>query len=394
MPQYPYAPGLAQIPNAAYPQFDDGSGVSSTDDITQLLTGLPVGMYGQGSLMEQLAQVQTAGLDEQRAGIQSLENRLAQLKEPKEAKMDLSPLMALHDTWFGGNLAGGYKRPVSPEEINKQEAMLQEAILQAKGKAAGTEAGIIQSKYNALAGLYKSREAAAAQLAAAQERAKHFGAYRGDMDARRAMEKDRQLAERAEKKAERAKEDIQRQRRDISREDDYNVANHLPEAIRPIMELKKNVAANGIEFLGGNATAQDQLNVMFNLVSKDVYGLGALAGPDVGMLERQKGFKGGFGGYINSLITGKNDADFVAALDNLENVLQRKFQKSYGNLERRFPELKNDPALTYLRETMPKKDMPQSAATPQKDGGAQLRAAQLRAELEKRKAAAAVAPQK
>lgn len=51
-----------------------------------------------------------------RTGIEEQESAV---KAPQERRVDLSPLLALSDTWFGGNLQKGYQRPPTQEEIRQ-----------------------------------------------------------------------------------------------------------------------------------------------------------------------------------------------------------------------------------------------------------------------------------
>jgi len=69
-------------------------------------------------------------------GITEEEQALNQLRALPQ-KMDLSPLMALSDTWFGGNLSKGYTKPLTAEERKSLEIKLKNTIQDQRLKTAG-----------------------------------------------------------------------------------------------------------------------------------------------------------------------------------------------------------------------------------------------------------------
>lgn len=66
-------------------------------------------------LMNQLQAKQIEGINSQKRALAGNEAEVASFKE-NGGNVDLSPLAALSDTWFGGNLKAGYKSPMSAEE--------------------------------------------------------------------------------------------------------------------------------------------------------------------------------------------------------------------------------------------------------------------------------------
>ena len=60
----------------------------------------------------------------------------AALKAPQDRRVDLSPLLALTDTWFGGNLQKGYQAPPSPEELRQLQNKNLMALANEKQKLA------------------------------------------------------------------------------------------------------------------------------------------------------------------------------------------------------------------------------------------------------------------
>lgn len=63
---------------------------------------------------------------------QGVADQEAMTKAPANDRTDLSPLLALTDTWFGGNLSKGYTRPPSKEERRQQDLTNIAALQQRK----------------------------------------------------------------------------------------------------------------------------------------------------------------------------------------------------------------------------------------------------------------------
>lgn len=87
-------------------------------------------------------------IEAQRKGIDHL-SRLMSIGLDQPAQTDLSPLIALSDTWFGGNLGKGYARPDASGRLEKAKAYaakiqddkneLAKTILSAMGKIQGAK---------------------------------------------------------------------------------------------------------------------------------------------------------------------------------------------------------------------------------------------------------------
>lgn len=81
--------------------------MSQEERFLRMLQNDPAMKAYQKKLNDQMA-LQEAGIDESR--------NLTEQYKALPQKTDLSPLMALSDTWFGGNLQKGYRRPESDQE--------------------------------------------------------------------------------------------------------------------------------------------------------------------------------------------------------------------------------------------------------------------------------------
>ena len=80
-----------------------------------------------------------------------LQDYLAKNSKPQ---LDLSPLMALSDMWFGGNLAGSYKRPTDSKAQLETTAALQQGLQKARGALTDDEQQYLLSRL----GLYQKAD--------------------------------------------------------------------------------------------------------------------------------------------------------------------------------------------------------------------------------------------
>jgi len=80
------------------------------------------------------------------------------------AQLDLSPLFALSDTWYGGNLSKGYTPPETSRQKIAQIAQLQAALGRERQGLSDAEVALIKQRLGgeeALAGMQNAREVAA-----------------------------------------------------------------------------------------------------------------------------------------------------------------------------------------------------------------------------------------
>lgn len=94
-------------------------------------------------MIQQKMAMQKANIDAQRANIQQMG------QGPKQ--MDLSPLMALTDTWTGSNFSKSYKAPESQQDIAFKKAQLEQGLN-------SQEVGLLDSDIQMLAMLDKRKE--------------------------------------------------------------------------------------------------------------------------------------------------------------------------------------------------------------------------------------------
>ncbi len=86
-------------------------------------------------------------IDAQKGGVSELEDTINQLKN-MEKGVDLTPLLALSDTWGGTKLLSSYKGPKSEEEKLKELAAVQSQLAQRKGDIAKEEFAMAKGRAN------------------------------------------------------------------------------------------------------------------------------------------------------------------------------------------------------------------------------------------------------
>jgi len=150
----------------------------------------------------------------QKAGLAGLEQRNQQYQN-QPLQLDLSPLMALSDQWFGGDMGKQYKRPESPTDRVKALSDMEGALLKARGGISQEEQQYLQNRM----GLMQKADETQAGMLMAQakmQEARNVG------DAARGAKADYKLQSEVER--------LQK-----------NIGNDLPAVHTRMMELKKLV---------------------------------------------------------------------------------------------------------------------------------------------------------
>jgi len=243
-------------------------------------------------IIDRLRQQQQMALEAQAGGLKSAEQRLQEaLAKPKE--IDWSPLVALVDKWSGGNLMQAYQRP---EDRNKQIQQLQEAVLKARGglsdaaiRATEKELGFLNAKEDKAykqANLEYTREAAAAakqnrMMAKEQERMDKIATQIG-------KEKPYEF---------------------VSKSNAY--VNALNTYMNLVDQYKLQPITSDAKKLLENALAEVSIKY------KEAANLGALTGPDMGIIRQALPDATALGEYV------KNKIGFGTGADGIMKVLQQ-----------------------------------------------------------------------
>lgn len=101
---------------------------ATSDQTTQTALTLTPDQFAQSNFLAE----NSPAVREQRAGIKTLSDLALSQAENTPNHLDLSPLMALTDTWTGSKLTPNYQRPTAPEELAKQGLATQSEIQKRK----------------------------------------------------------------------------------------------------------------------------------------------------------------------------------------------------------------------------------------------------------------------
>jgi hypothetical protein len=243
-------------------------------------------------IIDRLRQQQQMALEAQAGGLKTAEQRLKEaLAKPKE--IDWSPLVALVDKWSGGNLMQAYQRP---EDRNKQIQQLQEAVLKARG---GLSDAAIRATEKELESINRQKE----------------NEYK-----RANLEYTREATAAAKQNRLQAKEQerMDKLAKDIGKEKPYEFvskSNAYVNALNTYMDLveqyKLQPITSDAKKLLENALAEVSIKY------KEAANLGALTGPDMGIIRQALPDATSLGEYV------KNKAGFGTGADGIMKVLQQ-----------------------------------------------------------------------
>lgn len=249
------------------------------------------------ALFEQLAQKSRSALDTQQQGLDEM-GRQRDAYAAMPTQVDLSPLMALADTWYGGNLQKGYRPPTTVEERVGVLTGLQQGLQKARGGLSESE---IQALKDQIQGRVKLRELdlmetekqlKRAQIGQANEAAKSF------------------------------KEQKEITRNRVAFGDPARGTSAKLEALT-VFKHSADEYAKLLEKHGGSAPSvtdpeYDRMQSLYQAMTlpwKDTGGLGALSGPDVAII------KGALGPQTFKEWMAVNAIRPGAALANIKKVL-------------------------------------------------------------------------
>lgn len=224
----------------------------------------------------------------------------------QEQEMDLSPLLAWVDSSYGTNLSKGYQKPMTREERLVKSADLQDLLRKAGAGVTDKEIELLRAKMG-------DKKAEAEILANMQ--------YRRDLLAK--QNKPKTLADLTARDQVKFKESYQK---DYGNKiSDFGKARGFADNIQNIIEQK-----------GGRPGWLDDDRKMFessisNLVLKyntDFANLGALAGPDLEILERALGVKVGSltDDYLANLISDPTGVKTKDIMQKFKNVFDKAAQ--------------------------------------------------------------------
>lgn len=99
-------------------------------------------------LKKQLEEAIMQSMAEQKRGVEDLSNIYKAQLENQKPQVDLSPLLALTDTWTGSKMQAGYKRPETSDEMAEKAMGMQAAINKARSGLTDDQTKFLQSELN------------------------------------------------------------------------------------------------------------------------------------------------------------------------------------------------------------------------------------------------------
>lgn len=313
LPSYGPAPGeLTQtaVNQEALQNTAPGSGGQAAMALSG--AGTPVRRNAEDPDMQRyidyLNQLDTKGKEvvaAQQAGVDQY-GRSLEATKALPGQLDLSPLMALSDTWYGGNLSKGYTKPASTEQRTQDIMALQNALSRQKAGVSETELGLIKQRLGgeeALAGMKNAREMAALR------------------------KQEHQLAKDQRQDFKDAQED-QRQMEALMKSDDFKAVGGMAKSVEAISALKGFIRENGLPNILTNNEKLNTFNSLYEsakLSIKDAEQLGALTKSDTDITGGVLGPQGTVLDSLKQSFLG-GDPKIIEALDKVTD----RYHKNFG----------------------------------------------------------------
>lgn len=297
------------------------------------------GLEGDATYQQLLAQLggaESAALAEQGKGIKGLEAEADKLRA-KDLKTDLSPALALYDSWFGTNTASQYTRPQTEEERDAQVLALEQAIQKNRGAMSDTEVSLIREKL----GLAEKRVEAG-------ERAEERQTDR-EFKERMAAE-DRAYKQRALEFQAQMRQDAKDAQKDMKlsseEQDDRNSLEKSKSLMRANGSIELNKAIKDYESLvdgvegpiDNDAPAVRGAYTRALIAFKNAAELGALSGPDMGLVQGQISDASTAEAYFRDKLGIAGDKDSIKSqLAEIRKGTKANFDQFYGTLKEVYP---------------------------------------------------------
>lgn len=265
----------------------------------------------------------------QSEGVADLEFLRNSLLGQDNVQTNLSPLMALVDSWSTSgkaNNVASYQQPTGAADAQNRIAQLQGAIQKAKEGLSGNEIELL-----------KSQLGIAAQREAADERAEERK-YRSDS---LKLTKDTLHQDKMDK-------EIQRQREAFAKSDEANILKGTKNFASALDKYEAAVRANGVNPVGKNAAVLNNAYSDLKVAFKEIEDLGALAGPDLGILASQVGGSEGIGDYLRTLARGGTEG-VLSQVREAKKKAGARFGETTDILKSTFPAIGEEQIKVYQK---------------------------------------------
>jgi hypothetical protein len=217
---------------------------------------------------EQLALRQQALGDAKGALVEKESQQLDPLQQ-----VNIQPLMAATDSWFGGNMSQGYKAPQAAEKKEHEIQRLKNAISQQEG-------GLIDDRFNVTRLMMEERRAQEKNM---------YNEQQADIDRalKREMLKEKLMANAdlaANKNASKVAKGADDKEQKILKTKQAQTIEAQINLKKAIDQYEGLVDKHGINLAGANKDAMNSAYADLKIKYKEAAKLGALTGPDVGII--------------------------------------------------------------------------------------------------------------
>lgn len=262
----------------------------------------------------------------QTQGIKTLEGQRDALAAMPQ-QLDLSPISNLIDQWTGQDLTGAYKRPMSAQEKTQMLMGIESGIQKAREGLSGNEIELLKGQL----GIEASKEAAA-------ERREDRKLSRDALNANRTALAD----ERKTQRALQARENLIK----TKQAEQMDGATAFTSALNTYEQKVKQYGINP------TGKAADDLNAAYADVTtsyKEAKKLGALSGPDMGIVHGAVGPAGEFGSYLKSKAKGGKEG-LLSAINIVRNASKKDFNRNYDVLKKTYGDVADDVLGSYKQQ--------------------------------------------
>jgi hypothetical protein len=248
------------------------------------------------ALLDQINEQGLAAVGDQRGSLKEKEQMLKDYMQTMSPQTDFSPLMALVDTWYGGNLSKGYTKPMSGADVFGGSQGLQGGIDKARLGVSATESEKLKQE---LQGRLKLRE-----LEAMEANKRLMKATTQDLANKNYDFKVNQAKEANREKFEKTFGPQLEQ---------ANILNRSVNTLKAILQKGGKIPYDDPIFKG----AASALATAYNT---GIAKLGALAGADLNLIERGTGVSTSIRGLLETQFTGSTPENMIQQMENLQKV--------------------------------------------------------------------------
>jgi hypothetical protein len=254
------------------------------------------------ALLDQINEQGLAAVGDQRGSLKEKEQMLKDYMQTMSPQTDFSPLMALVDTWYGGNLSKGYTKPMSGADVFGGSQGLQGGIDKARLGVSATESEKLKQE---LQGRLKLRE-----LEAMEANKRLMKATTQDLANKNYDFKVNQAKEANREKFEKTFG---------SELDQVFILNRSANTVKQML--------SGGEIPYTDPTFKAAASSLATAYNTGVAKLGALAGADLNLIERGTGIATSLQGLISNNFMGSNAAKIKQQMEDLQKVTDQIMDK-------------------------------------------------------------------